>query len=40
LIIGAKKEEMVDIMDRLSNASQSYGLVLNRQKTKMMIVDR
>jgi len=30
LIIAAKMEEMVDIMDRLSSVSRSYGLELNR----------
>lgn len=40
LIIAAKKEEMVDIMDKLSSVSRGYGLNLNKQKTKTMIVDR
>lgn len=39
-IITASKEELQEIMDRLCTISKEYGLELNKQKTKPMIVDR
>ncbi|KAK9871609.1 hypothetical protein WA026_012988 [Henosepilachna vigintioctopunctata] len=40
VIIAASKEEMQEIMTRLCSISEEYGLELNKQKTKTMIVDR
>jgi len=39
VIISVNKEELKEIMARLSSISEEYGLELNKQKSKTMIED-
>ena len=39
-LFASTESEMVDLLDRLESVSKEHGLVINKKKTKLMVVDR
>lgn len=40
VVLAASKKQLQHILNKLENTSEKYGLKLNRDKTKIMIIDR
>ena len=40
LSFGSSREELIDLLNRIKQASEEKDLLLNTKKTKIMVVDR
>ena len=39
-VLAASREELEELLERIQSISAEYGLLLNTEKTKVMLVDR